>query len=137
MRFSIIILFAAILNVSSALAGAQTQIDLRFKPDVPAIYIQGVTSDQQVPTDIPAGYAIRSVYLKNATDATVVVNIGTTVGGGDVLSSMSLGPKAFGPATISKSIFSASSEQSLFVSAPAGWNNATIDLVIRLERAIP
>lgn len=88
---------------------------------------------------IPAGYAIRDIFIRNTTANAITggIKIGTTDGAIDVVIALAVGANAF---TLSVPLirqFSATVDQTLFIQTVTAWNSASINYVITLDRAIP
>lgn len=90
---------------------------------------------------VPAGYALREIYLKNKTANAVTggLRLGTTNGGVDVMVALALGNAAFvkAGAAILLNTFSSTVDTTLYLQAVAAWNGASIDIVAVLDRAVP
>ena len=104
--------------------------------DAPAL----LTFSANGTAEIPAGYAIDGIYLKNTTANIVTggIKIGTTAGGTDVVASMGASGSTeyftHGDATILKRFFSRTLAQTLYVQAVTAWNAATIEMKFALRR---
>jgi len=114
---------------------------LNLQGEMSAIVVAGVIANGALTPDIPAGYVIRRVYLRNTTANAVTggINIGTTSLGNDVVAALAVVGNAFAliPLTsVLKTAFSATASQTLFISAVGAWNSASVDVVIQLDRAI-
>lgn len=89
---------------------------------------------------IPAGYAIASCSLINTTANAVTggVKVGTTSGATDVVTALAVGASALIANTVlSKSIFSATVDQTLFIQSVVAWNSAVVNISFLIYRVIP
>jgi len=88
---------------------------------------------------VPAGYAIKDIFVRNTTANAVTggVRIGTTAAGVDVLVALTVGANAFTVGVPLIRAFSATVAQTLFIEAVVAWNSASLDITITLDRAIP
>lgn len=88
---------------------------------------------------VPAGYAIRNMYIRNTTANVVTggVKVGTTNGGVDVLLALPVGASSFQAALSSllKSSFSATSDTLLYFQTVTLWNSASLVVYVYLEKA--
>lgn len=88
---------------------------------------------------VPAGYAIGTIYVLNKTANAITggLKVGTTAGGTEVVTALTVGASAFTSVAPTINIFSATSTQTLFIRDVTAWNSASIDMVIPILRAIP
>jgi|SRR5262245_24998631 len=87
----------------------------------------------------PAGYALSEVTFENLTANAVTINIGTTDGGTDVASGVSVGASACGHiagATLAKRYFSRTTPQAVYVTS-GGWNSANVTLTLVMDKISP
>lgn len=103
--------------------------------------ILSVATQANATVVIPAGWAIRDVFMSETAGAAVTggIRIGTTNGGTDVALALAVGANSFGAMTASilKRAFSPAVDQTLFIQAVTLWNGASVDIVFTLDRAIP
>lgn len=90
-------------------------------------------------TVIPAGYSILQVVVQNTTGNSVTggIKIGTTNGGTDVILALPILANdlfVISDASLSKKIFSMSSDQTLYVQAVTLWNSANLNFYFVLRK---
>lgn len=107
-----------------------------------SIAVNAVTANGALSPDVPAGYAIDAIYIRNTTANAVTggVNFGTTSLASDIALAFAVGANGFvaiPAASILKLVFSATAAQTLFISAVTAFNSASLNVVVRLKRAIP
>lgn len=108
--------------------------------NMPGLSLAATTSNATA--TVPAGHAIRSIYIRNSTANAVTggIIIGTTDGGSDVMAALAVGANAIPLVTDAltlKRYFSASATQTLFIQAVVSWNSSSLDILIQTERAAP
>jgi hypothetical protein len=88
---------------------------------------------------VPAGYAIRDIFVRNTTANAVTggLRIGTTDGGTQVTVALAVAGTSFALTIPVLRLFSPTAAQTLFIQAVAAWNSASLDITITLDRAIP
>lgn len=89
---------------------------------------------------VPAGYAIRDIFVLNTTVNPVTggIRIGTTSGGTQVIVALAVGGGAFILSTEALlRAFSSTIDQILYIQAVTSWNGASLDIVVTLDLAIP
>ena len=89
--------------------------------------------------NVPAGYRIDSLVIQNKTANAITggLKIGTTAGATDVVAAQAVGANAFleiADAAILKRVFSLTAVQILYLQAVTAWNNANIDVYVRLSK---
>lgn len=99
----------------------------------------GVTSDTTM--IVPAGYAIISMIFENNTANSITggVRVGTSNAATDVAVAIAVGANAIlgiPDATILKTYFSPTVDQTLFFQAVVAWNSANINIRLVLARVI-
>jgi len=97
----------------------------------------GITADTTLTDAVPAGYRIKSLVV-DVSDATgsMVLNVGTTAGGTDLVNGQDISPNGLIDLSPAKRIFSLTAHQTLYVSDNGGiaWADMNIDLYMDLER---
>lgn len=89
---------------------------------------------------IPAGYGIASAFLRNSTANAMTgdgLRIGTTNGGVDVIAALPVAASALmkiPDAAWVKAAFSKTVATILYLQAIAGWNSASLNISMSLER---
>lgn len=88
---------------------------------------------------VPAGYRLESIVINNKTANAITggLKIGTTAGGVDVVAAQAVAANAFldvADSAILKRVFSTIAVQTLYLRAVTAWNNANIDVYIRLSK---
>jgi hypothetical protein len=121
---------------SSGLAGTM------IESEAISISATAVVANGALTPDIPAGYAIERVYVVNTTANAVTggISIGTSALGSDVVVALAVPANSFALiplASVLKNVFSTSASQTLFISAVGSWNSASINVVVKLQRAVP
>ena len=79
------------------------------------------------------GWEITDFVIENTTSNIVVINIGTTNGGNDVLSNFSVDANFFNIVSLLKTIFSKTVEQSLHISS-SNWNGSNLVIKISVKK---
>lgn len=92
-------------------------------------------------TVIPAGYSILQIVVENTTGNAITggIRIGTTNGGVDVAIAVAVSPNSLfviPDSTLLKSIFSLSSDTTLYIQAVTLWNSSNINLRFVLRKVI-
>lgn len=88
----------------------------------------GVTGDTTMTNAVTAKYMATAVKITNITANTVIVKVGSTAGGTDIVNSQSIGANATVYVPVSK-VFSETADQSIYVSSTS-WNSANIKVTI-------
>lgn len=103
-----------------------------------ARYIKlGITGDTTLSSAIPGGYRIKSMVADvTGAGAGMVLNVGTSSGGTDVVDGQDISANGLFDLTVAKHIFSLSAAQSLYVNDDGGtaWSGVSVDLYIETER---
>lgn len=88
---------------------------------------------------VPAGYAVRDIFVYNTTANAVTggLRIGTTNGGTEVTVALAVAASAFTNTVPVIRMFSATAAQTLYIQAVVAWNSSSLDITIILDRAIP
>ncbi len=97
----------------------------------------GINGDTVLTDVIPSGYRIKSMVADvTGAGAGMILNVGTSAGGTDVVNGQDISANGLFDLTVAKSIFSLSSAQSLYVNDDGGtaWSGVSIDLYIETER---
>jgi hypothetical protein len=86
---------------------------------------------------VPAGYAIRSMYIVNSGGGAVTggIKLGTTSGGADVISAKAIGAFSYNHVTdaeLLKRAFNISADTTLYLQAVTGWGTASLMLAVDL-----
>lgn len=103
------------------------------------VKLSAVTSNTTA--TIPAGHMIVGVTVFNTTANAITggVRVGTTDGGVDVVIALAIGASAVigvPAATLLKTYFSASVDQTLYLQTVTAWNSASIDVSILIAKVI-
>ena len=88
---------------------------------------------------IPAGYSILQIVVENTTGNAVLggLKIGTTNGGVEVAVAVAISASslfAIPDSTLLKSVFSMSSDTTLYLQAITAWNSANINIRLVLRK---
>ncbi|MFB0517030.1 MAG: hypothetical protein ACETWG_10585 [Candidatus Neomarinimicrobiota bacterium] len=97
----------------------------------------GITGDTTLTNVIPAGYRIKSMVAEvSGASSGMILNVGTTAGGSDVVNGQDISANGLFDLTVAKSIFSLSAAQNLYVNDDGGtaWSGVSVDLYIEMER---
>lgn len=106
----------------------------------PRINLQGVTGNTTA--SVPAGYVIDDVFIQETAGNAVTggIKIGTTSGGTQIVTSITVGANSFTrtlPGSLTTSgPFSPTAAQTIFIQAVSAWNSANVNIIIPLKRAI-
>lgn len=87
----------------------------------------------------PVNGRITGITLANTSANAVTggINIGTTALGSDVVSAAASAGNSFVDATVAKRVFSATADQTLYVSAASAWNSAVVTVCISYDAPAP
>ena len=97
----------------------------------------GITGDTTLTDAVPAGYRIKSMVADvTGAGAGMILNIGTSAGGTQVINGQDISANGLFDLTVTKNIFSLSAAQSLYVNDDGGtaWSGVSVDLYIETER---
>ena len=96
----------------------------------------GLTANAEM-TDIevPAGYRVDALVLRNTTANAVTILVGTTAGGNNVVASVAVGANAILDATLLLREFSFSAVQALFISS-SSWSSANLTAYAVMTRLV-
>jgi len=86
-----------------------------------------------ISSNIKAKFNIDTIAFQNNTANSVTVNVGTTVGGTDVVNALVIGANALVLAPLGTTFFSTTLGQTLYISS-ALWNSADIDIHVKVSK---
>ncbi|UCD38471.1 MAG: LamG domain-containing protein [Fidelibacterota bacterium] len=96
-----------------------------------------ITGDTTLSNVIPKGYRVKSMVADvNGASSGMILNVGTSSGGSDVVNGQDISSNGLFDLTVVKNIFSLSAAQSLYVNDDGGttWSGVSVDLYIEMER---
>lgn len=95
-----------------------------------------------ITASVPAGYCIDDVFLQETAGHAVTggIKIGTTNGGTEIATAITVGANSFTrtvPSALTTSgPFSPTVATTIYIQAVTGWNSASVNIIIPLKRAI-
>ncbi|MFC1483680.1 LamG domain-containing protein [Candidatus Neomarinimicrobiota bacterium] len=99
----------------------------------------GITGDTTLSSVVPPGYRIKSMVADvTGAGSGMLLNVGTSTGGSDVVNGQDISSNDLFDLTLSKRIFSLNSGQDLYVNDDGGtaWSGVNINLYLTLERLV-
>jgi hypothetical protein len=99
----------------------------------------GITGDTTLTDVVPPGNRIKSMVVDvTGAGSGMLLNVGTSTGGSDVVNGQDISSNGLFDLTLSKRIFSLNSGQSLYINDDGGtaWSGVNIDLYLTLERMV-
>jgi hypothetical protein len=97
----------------------------------------GITGDTTLAEVIPAGYRIKSMVAEVAgASSGMILNVGTTSGGSDVVNGQDISANGLFDLTVAKTIFNLTAAQTLYVNDDGGtaWSGVSVNMYIEMER---
>jgi len=101
-----------------------------------SIHIEkNISSNATLASAVPAGYEITSIIIEETSGNAVTgdVDIGTTNGGTEIVSSEAVGSNALVSATLIDTIYSLVSHQAVYITS-TNWGSATVSVYISLQK---
>lgn len=95
------------------------------------VEVPDIDSDSLI-TTIPAGYMLEFLVLHETTGADVTIDIGTTAGDDDLISSLTVSGSGFSTQSLG-SVFSLTSTQQIYISSSA-WGTSSLDIFALLRK---
>lgn len=104
-------------------------------------YPRKITLNANGTYNVPAGYKIDSIVMRNLTANAVTggIRIGTTAAGVDVVAAQAVGANALlqvADSALLKRAFSMTAVQQLFIEAVTAWNSANVEIYVKLSKLI-
>jgi hypothetical protein len=111
----------------------------RLLAELASVRLSGVAADATF--NVPAGYAIEAITIRNTTGNAVTggIKIGTTAGGTDVVAAQAVGANSLvtvADAAILKRYFSATLETTLYFEDVTAWNSASLEVAVVVRPAV-
>lgn len=105
---------------------------VRYREANPTTTLTATTANTTA--TVKAGHVIKRIYIYNTTANAVTggIKIGTTNGGTELISSITVGANDF--CTLDTAyLLSTTSDTTIYIQAVTAWNSASLDIVIQME----
>jgi hypothetical protein len=111
----------------------------RLLAELASVRLSAVAADATF--NVPAGYAIEAITIRNTTGNAVTggIKIGTTAGGTDVVAAQAVAANSLvtvADAAILKRYFSATLETTLYFEDVTAWNSASLEVAVAMRPAV-
>jgi hypothetical protein len=103
------------------------------------VYRKTITGDSVISDCVRAGFRIVAILVDETTGNAVTggINIGTAAAGSQIVSAQAVSGSSLNiDCTLLKRYFSDTNPQTVYVSAVTGWNSASVNLKLILERVV-